>query len=243
MMALARDKQPREGGFLLVNKPRGMTSHDVVAAIRRTLAAGNRQPVSRVGHAGTLDPMATGLLIVGIGSATKALGKTTKLPKTYEAEVTLGATSTTDDAEGAIRAWGMGHGAWNPPTHKDIKNTLEEFRGTTEQVPPAYSAVKIRGVPAYRRARRGESFVLKPRRVTIPEITLVSYEYPVLRIRCTVSSGTYIRALARDIGKRLGTGGYLSWLERTRIGMYRLEDAVPLSGVGTSSLITHLSNH
>ncbi len=212
-------------GFLLIDKPAGLTSHDVVAAIRRQLATLPSHLSTRVGHAGTLDPMATGLLIVGIGTATKRLGTLTKLPKTYEAEITLGATSSTDDAEGTLHEWRKEHGEWRIPTHARVRSVLASLTDTLEQVPPAYSAVKVRGVPAYRRARRGERVVLPPRRVTIHAARLRSYRYPRLRVRWTVSSGTYIRALARDLGVALRTGAYLSALRRTTIGAFHVRDA------------------
>jgi tRNA pseudouridine55 synthase len=222
-------------GFLLVHKPSGMTSHDVVDAVRR--ARGTR----RVGHAGTLDPMATGLLIIGVGEATKDLGKLTKLPKTYVAELTLGATSTTDDAEGIIEeVRSTKQEVRTTPTRTEILSILQRFYGEIEQVPPAYSAVKVRGVRAYRRARRGEHVILKPRQITVHAAELSSYAFPLLTVRWTVSSGTYIRALARDIGSTLGTGAYLSKLERTAIGPYGLRDAITIGDAGHTPLLPHL---
>lgn len=210
-------------GFLLVHKPSGMTSHDVVDAVR------NLFNTQQVGHAGTLDPTATGLLIVGIGTATKKLGHFLRLPKTYEAGITLGATSTTDDAEGMIEAVGGRHAAEDIPSQENVEHVLKEFVGSIEQVPPVYSAIKVRGVPAHRRMRRGESVTLRPRRITIESLELLDYTYPHLRIRCHVSSGTYIRALARDIGQKLEVGGYLSALSRTAIGPFQLTDATILT--------------
>jgi len=217
---------PLSSGFLLIDKPRGITSHDAVDHVRRTLG------IRQVGHAGTLDPMATGLLIVGVGAATKKLGNLLGLPKTYEAEITLGATSTTDDAEGTIAKRSEG----SPPTRDEVERALRSCIGTMEQLPPAYSAIKVRGVPAHRRMRRGESVTLRSRLITIHTADLLSYDYPVLRIRCDVSSGTYIRALARDIGEKLGCGGYLSALRRTAIGPFLLQDAVSLSALGAGHL-------
>lgn len=214
-----------ESGFLLIDKPRGLTSHDVVDAVRR--ARGN----NRVGHGGTLDPLATGLLIVGIGAATKGLQAVLGLPKTYVAEVTLGATSVTDDAEGPLATVSVA----TPPSADAVAFSLQTFRGTVMQHPPAYSAVKTDGVPAYTRARRGEVVSLPPRRVTIFDLVLLAYAFPVLRLRATVSSGTYIRALVRDLGTQLGTGAYLSSLRRTHIGAFRVTEAIPLSAVGRAT--------
>lgn len=207
--------------FLLVNKPKGMTSHDVVDAVRRA------RGVRRVGHGGTLDPLATGLLIIGVGGATKNLRDVLTLPKTYEATVTLGATSTTDDAEGVVRRTENG-GRGKRPSRERVTRILARYHGEIMQTPPAYAAIKIGGRRAYERARKGEEVRLAPRRVTIHRLELLGYDYPTLRIRAEVSAGTYIRALARDIGAALGTGGYLTELTRTRIGPYRLENSVLL---------------
>lgn len=212
-------------GLVLVNKPKGVTSHDVVDVVRRSLL---RQGYGRVkvGHAGTLDPNATGLLIVGVGrEATRRLGgiaKSTK--KTYEAEIVLGARSSTDDVEGRI----ISKKVTKRLSKKGIEDTLEKFVGEQEQIPPQYSAIKLKGRKAYELARKGEKFQLEPRRVTIYSIKLLDYRYPVLKIECEVSAGTYIRALARDIGEKLGVGAYLKNLRRTRIGSFKLEDAIAL---------------
>lgn len=218
-------------GFLLLRKPAGITSHDVVDIVRKKL--GTR----RVGHAGTLDPMATGLLIVAVGTTTKHLQKILGLSKTYEAEIALGASSTTDDAEGTITQGDRDQGGGDrEPTRDEIENVLREFLGTHEQVPPAYSAIKVRGTPAHRRVRRGESIVLPPRTITIHALELLGYTYPRLHIRCTVSSGTYIRALARDIGARLRTGAYLAALSRTAIGPWTLAAAQDPSAITSADL-------
>lgn len=230
-------KDPDVSGFLLVNKPHGLTSFDVVACVRRVLGA------RKVGHAGTLDPFATGLLIIGVGSATKLLGAYSRLPKTYVGYITLGATSTTDDVEGSIHEYQRTDRAQRTrPSCAVVTHVLREFTGNVAQRPPVYSAIKIHGVPAYRRARRGESFALPLRHVRIEEIRLLRYAYPLLKIRCVVSAGTYIRALARDIGERLQTGGYLSALERTNIGPYGIHDAVALGDVAQAALRPHLKN-
>jgi tRNA pseudouridine55 synthase len=213
-------------GLILVNKPSGMTSHDVVNVARRAFG------IRRIGHAGTLDPMATGLLILGVGKATKKLGDITGSPKTYNAEITLGATSTTDDKEGVIEK------STNvQPTLERIQDVLEKFTGEILQTPPIFSAIKINGQRAYKIARRGETIKMEPRRITIHKIELVSYKYPLLEIKTDVSSGTYIRSLARDIGRELQTGAYLSKLERTSIGKYKLKDAVELEKIQEAILL------
>lgn len=208
--------------FLLINKPKGITSHDVIYYVRKITAE------KKVGHAGTLDPNATGLLIVGVGrSSTKKLGwiaKDTK--KTYEAEIFLGEERDTDDSEGKIIFEKSDFQAQNVTL---LKKTLMSFKGKQKQMPPIYSALKVKGKKAYELARKGKKVVLKERDVTIHSIELLQYKYPVLKIKTTVSSGTYIRALARDIGKQLGCGAYLRNLKRTRIGNFDLEDATDMS--------------
>lgn len=196
-----------------------MTSHDVVVAIRR---ATNER---RVGHAGTLDPMATGLLIVGIGrEATKKLREFLKLDKTYEGVIRLGAISTTDDAEGVIIEQPC-----QRPSIESVLKVLAKFSGEIEQIPPAYSAVKIKGQKAYKLARKGKRPKLKARRVVIRHLRLIDYQFPDIRFEAEVSSGTYIRSLARDIGQALGCGGYLIELKRTKIGNISLAQARELS--------------
>lgn len=207
--------------FLLVDKPRGMTSHDVVDRIREI--TGER----RVGHAGTLDPNATGLLIVGVGrEATKKLGLIAKgTKKIYEALIVLGEERDTDDAEGkvVVKAKGV-----LPPVRKEVAKVLRGFLGRQTQIPPKFSAIKLSGKKAYELARAGKKFTLKPRKVSIYQIKILRYEYPILEIETEVSAGTYIRALARDAGRKLGMGAYLSDLRRTKIGEYSIEQAVHL---------------
>lgn len=210
------------GLFLLVDKPPGMTSHDVVDRVREVTDE------RRVGHGGTLDPLATGLLIVGVGrEATRELGRIARgSTKTYTAEIVLGEERETDDSEGrvAVRAKGV-----LPPAAVEIERTLRGFLGEQEQVPPKYSAVRVSGERAYRLARKGKKVVLKQRKVFIHRIKLLRYKYPRLEIEAKVSAGTYIRALARDIGRRLGCGAYLHGLRRTRIGRFSVDDAVSLA--------------
>jgi len=206
----------------LVNKPKGLTSHDVVDEVRKITGE------KRVGHGGTLDPNATGLLIIGVGRAyTRQLGEITQgMDKTYEAEIILGATSSTDDSEGTLLRQRLRKG--KEITKNEVMKVIHGFVGEQMQTPPIYSAIKLKGKKAYELARKGERVKLKPRKVTIYSIKLLSYDYPKLELECEVSSGTYIRALARDIGAKLGTGAYLNNLKRTRIGSYKLVDALDL---------------
>lgn len=210
-------------GLLLVDKPAGMTSHDVVDAVRKIAHT------RRVGHAGTLDPFATGLLILGINKGTKALTNLVGLDKTYEAAARLGATSTTDDPEGEITE-SLGAGSFSPDG-KTIEKILASFLGTHEQTAPVYSAKKVGGKKLYELARKGkmEGVEMPKKNVTIYSIELLEYAWPELRFRVSCSSGTYIRALARDIGEKLGCGAYLTELRRTSIGEYQIGDATPLN--------------
>jgi tRNA pseudouridine55 synthase len=209
--------------LLLIDKPKGITSHDVVDIVRKK--TGER----RVGHAGTLDPMATGLLIVGVGREfTKQLGDIAlNTTKTYEAQVTLGANSDTDDAEGVVTVVQVP----TQPALGEVKKALKSFEGSQLQTPPNYSAIKLKGKKAYELARKGIYPKLKKRKIVIHSIKLINFDYPILNIVCEVSSGTYIRALARDFGKRLGTGAYLSALRRTSIGHYDIKEAKKLEEI------------
>jgi len=206
-----------------IKKPKGLTSHDVVDRVRDI--TGER----KVGHAGTLDPFATGVLVVAVGREdTKKLGNITKnTEKEYAATLELGKTSSTGDPEGAITP-AKNLIALSYPHLNSVKGMLKGFVGEIEQVPPAYSAVKVKGVPSYKLARRGKAVALLKRKVSIKEIELLEYHPPVLNIRVVCSSGTYIRTLAQDIGEKLGVGAYLTELERTRVGDYTIEQAVSL---------------
>jgi tRNA pseudouridine55 synthase len=206
-------------GLVVVDKPSGMTSHDVVARIRRL--AGTR----KVGHAGTLDPMATGVLLVGVDRATRLLGHLTLTEKAYDATVRLGAATTTDDAEGET----LSTGSVAHLTEDDVRSAAGAFVGTIEQKPSAVSAVKVDGKRAYARVRAGEEVDLPARSVTVHEL-LVTDVRPGpgrldvdLSVRC--SSGTYIRAIARDLGAALGVGGHLTMLRRTAVGPFTIADA------------------
>ncbi len=214
-------------GLVIVDKPGGMTSHDVVARIRRL--AGTR----RVGHAGTLDPMATGVLVVGVEKATRLLGYLTLTEKQYDATIRLGQSTSTDDAEGEITGGApAAHASAALFTQPELARAVAGLTGEIQQVPPAVSAIKVNGQRAYRLTRAGTAPDLKPRPVTVYEFTVTGTR-PVgqfLDVDATVrcSSGTYIRALARDLGHTLGTGGHLTALRRTRVGGYGLEAAKTL---------------
>jgi len=200
----------------LVAKPAGPTSHDIVDIVRRALGE------QRVGHLGTLDPFAKGLLVLVVGRATRLASFAAHWPKTYEGVMRLGITTDTDDLTGAVVATAP----WTGITPAQLADVIESFRGAYEQRPPAYSAVKIAGERAYRRARRGEAVAPEPRAVEIREIEIVEAAVPDLQFRATVSAGTYVRSLARDIGAKLGCGAHLTALRRTAVGPLRLEDAV-----------------
>ena len=223
--------------ILLVDKPAGLSSFAVVARIRRVLTEQVRTRAisqgltppkrAKVGHAGTLDPFATGLLICLLGSGTKKASDFLKLDKKYEATICLGKTSTTGDVEGKISDVSN-----DAPEISEVKAAVESFKGEILQKVPAYSAVKIEGKRAYDLARKGVEVEMPTRKVQIYDIVVVSYEWPELKISCHVSSGTYIRALGEDIGAKLGVGGYLTELRRTQIGEYKVSDAVELSELG-----------
>jgi tRNA pseudouridine55 synthase len=205
-------------GLLLVNKPAGITSFDVIRRLRRSTG------VRKIGHAGTLDPLATGLMLMLFGAACKKAETLTKLDKRYTASIRLGANSTTGDEEGEKTAVSD-----RVPTQSEIEAALAELTGEITQVPSAYSAIKINGREAYKRMRAGEKVEMPSRQVTVYENRLISYEYPVVEVEAKVSSGTYIRTLAEDLGKLLGIGAYLGGLVRTECGEYRLAEAVRLN--------------
>ena len=214
-----------DDNFLLINKPAGWTSFDAVNFIRKKYRGANKK--IRVGHAGTLDPFATGLLIVGVGrEATKRLDEFKNLPKTYEAVLFLGATSETGDPTGKITN--------NQETitkqliPNEIEKVLKKFIGKQEQTPPMFSAKKINGQRLYTLARQGQTVERKPAQIEIYEIKFLSYAWPYLKIEVSCSAGTYIRTLAQDIGQALGVGAYCLELTRTAIGPYILKEAETL---------------
>jgi tRNA pseudouridine55 synthase len=210
-------------GLLLVNKPVGISSFDVIRQLRR------RTGVRKIGHAGTLDPLASGLMLMLFGTACKQALLFSKLDKRYRAQIELGFSSTTGDGEGDKSLVSK-----RVPSQDEILATMAGLVGEITQVPPVYSAIKIRGREAYKRIRAGESVEIPPRQVTIYENELIKYEYPLVEIVTKVSSGTYIRTLAGDIGTVLGTGAYLSGLVRCEVGKFRLEDAHDLADVNST---------
>lgn len=208
-------------GWLVIDKPRGMTSRAAVDG------AANRFPrKTKIGHAGTLDPLATGVLVLAVGIATRLIEYVQDMPKVYTATIALGATSVTDDAEGPITPTPNS----NNPGQVEVEATLASFIGITLQAPPAYSAVHVAGRRAYQAARAGKVVQPQAKPVHIDRIELLSYEYPGLRLRITCGKGTYIRSLARDLGARLGCGAYVSALCRTAVGDFQIEHAQPIDG-------------
>ena len=215
-----------EDKIILIDKPAGISSFGVVAKVRGRLKAEFGHKV-KVGHTGTLDPFATGLLILLSGKMTKKSNEFLKKDKEYIATMKLGFVSTTGDPEGEIQPYlAQTKSAYSECFGLDeVKSVIQSFIGKIEQTPPKFSAIKINGERAYKLARKNEDFEIPSRKVTIYEIEILEYNYPELKIRCHVSSGTYIRTLAEDIGKALGTGAYLTALRRTKIADYDVMDA------------------
>lgn len=212
----------KEDSVLLIDKPAGITSFGVVARVRRKLSE-QLGKKAKVGHTGTLDPFATGLMIIVTGKECRNAGNYSKLDKVYEATIRLGETSSTGDPEGEITPI-----SGEQPQLSDVEAALEQFKGEITQRPPIFSAIKINGRRAYQLARKGEVVEMPERTVTIYSLQILDYTYPELKIRVHVSSGTYIRTLADDIGKALRTGAYCSELRRTKIADYSVEDAEPI---------------
>lgn len=207
-------------GLLVVDKPSGITSRDVVNRIQR-----HWPPRTRIGHTGTLDPLATGVLVICLGQATRLAEFIQDMPKTYRATIRLGASSTTDDADGEITE----HPEAVPVDAAHLAGTLSRFIGEIEQVPPVYSAVKQGGRRAYEQARSGVRVELRPRRVRVDAIRVVRYAWPTLEVLIDCGKGTYIRSLARDLGQALGVGGMITALRRTRVGPFDESQAVPVA--------------
>jgi tRNA pseudouridine55 synthase len=205
-------------GILNLNKPSNWTSRDVVNRIQRL--AGR----AKVGHAGTLDPLATGVLIVCVGPATRLIEYIQRMPKRYRATFVMGCTSDTEDIEGQIR---MIEDAVRPSAEQ-LESVLPQFMGDVEQVPPAYSALKVQGRRAYSLARGGQDVALQARRIVIHHLQLLHYDYPEFTLEIVCGSGTYVRSLGRDLARALGTDAIMSALVRTAIGSLRLEDAEQL---------------
>ena len=263
-------------GRLLIDKPAGWTSFDVVNYIRRIVATheGKKPKNCKVGHTGTLDPFATGLLVLLVGKEyTRKAMELTKLDKTYEMTMRLGETSTTGDPEGTITKYNPDSShpspdsshpseGWAPnqsteakglsehggekavsdtaPTEAAVLAALQQFRGQIEQVPPAFSAIKVNGQRAYKLAREGKEVIIAARPTTIYRLELISYNYPEVKLVADVSSGTYIRTLVEDIGKALDTGAYTTQLRRTRIADFDIKYAIAVDGLTPEILEKHL---
>lgn len=213
-------------GFLLIDKPMGWTSFDVIAVLRKKFQ------IKKVGHCGTLDPLATGLLVVALGQGTKLLEYLVGCDKEYEAEVTFGQRSETDDEEGAK--------IMDPIEKKekvDFQKLLPNFLGEISQIPPIYSAIKVEGKKVCNMARKGQIVEMKPRKVQIHSIEILGWNWPKARFLVSCGSGTYIRSLARDFGKILHGGAYLSSLRRTKVGEFSLQNALSPEGVSKKDLL------
>ena len=226
---------PYVNGILLIDKPSGWTSFDVVNKVRRMIETSGLNTTNKkrfpVGHTGTLDPLATGLLVLMLGTYTKRVPEFTKMDKTYEVTMRLGQTSTTGDEEGEKTRVSD-----TVPTKEEIHIALARFEGDIMQTPPAFSAIKINGKRAYQLAREGKEPDLKPRPAHIDRNILVKYEYPEVHFVSHVSSGTYIRSLVEDVGKWLGTGAYMSALRRTRVGGFELRKAASMEGLDPTAV-------
>ncbi|MFA5339604.1 MAG: tRNA pseudouridine(55) synthase TruB [Candidatus Omnitrophota bacterium] len=212
-------------GILLVDKPVGMTSHDMIDLIRRNFG------IKKAGHAGTLDPAATGLLVILTGKATKLSLKFMSGDKEYEAVITLGRKTDSGDAEGKVLA----ETAYAHITAEKIRDVFKGFEGETGQVPPMFSAIQIKGKRLYQLARRGEEVPREPRNINIKELRITVIELPLVHFTVRCSKGTYIRKLCDDIGDRLGCGGYLSSLRRTASGEFALKDSIDMAGLRSIS--------
>lgn len=217
-------------GILNVNKPAGCSSRHVVDRIERLVRP------AKAGHAGTLDPLAVGVLVVCVGQATRLISYVQQMPKQYRATFVLGRRSDTDDLEGEVTEI-----AGAPvPSRSMLDATLPQFLGDIQQVPPAHSAIKIGGRRSYKLARAGKAVELAPRTVTIHRLAIRRYEYPVLELDIDCGSGTYVRSLGRDLAVALGTGAVMSALERTAIGGFHIDDALPLDDATAESVTQHM---
>ncbi len=225
-------------GLLLVDKPPDWTSFDAVNYVRRVVAEaeGKKPRQVKVGHTGTLDPFATGLLVLLVGKDyTRRAAELSKLDKTYEVTMKLGETSTTGDPEGEISAVSA-----KIPTKAEVQAALAGFEGEIQQVPPAYSAIKIDGRRAYQLARAGQEVVIQPRKIKINSLKLTAYDYPEVKFTADVASGTYIRTLAEDIGQAVRTGAYTTALRRTRVGDYQVAGAAAPKSLSSSNILPSL---
>ena len=222
-------------GLILIDKPEGISSFGVVAKVRGIARALTGVKKIKVGHTGTLDPAATGLLVIAIGKYTKRVPELIKQDKTYEVTMTLGQTSSTGDKEGDVQTVSSVQ-----PSKEEVLNALLHFTGNIMQTPPAFSAIKINGQRAYDLARKGKEVVIEPRPVTIYSNELISYSYPNVTFISNVGSGTYIRSLVEDIGKELGVGAYMSDLRRTKIGSFDIKNATTLTDLNTQTIQQHI---
>ncbi len=227
-------------GFLNIDKPQGLTSRSVVDHINRLLRERGltRSTLPKVGHAGTLDPLATGVLVVAVGHATRLIELVQSRPKTYLGTFLFGKRSDTDDVSGQVVEGDAARAA--SITRAELDAALVEFRGSIEQVPPAYSAVRVEGRRAYRLARRGEEVQLQAKTVEIHRLEVVRFEPPELMLDIECGSGTYIRSLGRDLGERLGCGAVMSALVRTRIGQFEKSEAISISDFTAESVVSGL---
>lgn len=228
----------KPSGLLLIDKPIDWTSFDVVNKVRFEFARqlDVKPKAIKVGHSGTLDPKASGLLILAIGSTTKQLGKLTKQDKAYEVGAILGSTSTTGDSEGDISV----NQSAEMSSEKAVTKSAESFIGVIEQKPHRFSAIKVDGVRAYKLARSGKEVNLKSRQVTIYSLDKLKYSWPQLNFDVKVSSGTYIRSLVEDIGQKLGVGAYTTSLRRTQIGNYSVHNACEAEDIDYETIIERL---
>lgn len=216
-------------GFLNLDKPAGLTSRDVVNRVQRLV-----RPI-KVGHCGTLDPLATGVLVVCLGPATRLTRFVQDQPKTYIGKFRLGVTSATDDLEGALTE------VPGPAVDaSQLEAQLPRFTGNIQQVPPEYSAVKVRGKRAYELARRGAEVRLQPRSVTIWQLELVAFQYPEFELKMQCSSGTYVRSLGRDLGRAVGSAAVMTGLRRTAIGNFQVDNSLPVDALSPASIAAHL---
>ena len=213
-------------GVLLVDKPSGLTSHDVVYHLRRKLQ------MKKIGHAGTLDPMATGLLVMLIGKATRISQYLISVDKVYEGEVTLGVVTDSQDAQGEV----METRPVPPLTETEVRDAMKGFLGDQYQMPPMHSAIKIDGVPLYKLARKGEEIEREPRFIRIASFELNSFALPTFTFTLHCTKGTYVRTIAHDLGKKLGCGAHLSGLRRTGSGKFNISQCLPLDQIEALSL-------
>lgn len=220
-----------DSGFILIDKPLGLSSHGVVNRLRRLSG------IKKIGHAGTLDPQASGLMILAVArEATKNISKFVKMDKEYEAEIHLGITTDTYDQEGQVLSEYKG----GEISREKIISALQSFLGEQEQLPPMYSAKKVKGQRLYDLARKGKEIDRPKSHIIIHDLEIMDYEWPILKLRVACSSGTYIRSLAADLGSFLGIGAYLSGLRRTRIGGFAIDQAVKLDKIEADDWQTYL---